>query len=143
MLQSQGNWLKIGEIAARAGVSVDTVRYYEHRGVLPTPRRLPSGYRAYTASSVQRLVLARRLRAVGMSIDEIVAALAAHHDGESCRSQVWRLEAVRDRIDTQIAQLTELRNVLTPVIDACVEGCCALSPGIAEVVESMEGDGPV
>lgn len=123
--------VKIGEIAARAGVSVDTVRYYEQRGILPPPVRLPSGYRTYAPSSVSRIVLARRLRAVGMSIDEIVAALAAHDGGGTCGSEVWRLEAVRDRIDTQIAQLTELRDFLTPMISACTDGCCELSPIIS------------
>ena len=130
MLQSQEKKLKIGEIAARAGVSVDTVRYYEQRGILPPPVRLPSGYRTYPPSSVDRIVLARRLRAVGMSIDEIVAALAAHDGGGTCGSEVWRLEAVRDRIDAEIAQLSELRDSLTPLINACRDGCCELSPVI-------------
>ena len=98
MVESQGKRLKIGEIATRAGVSVDTVRYYEQRGILPAPVRLPSGYRTYAPSSVDRIVLARRLRAVGMSIDEIVEALSAHDGGGTCGSEVWRLEAVRDRI---------------------------------------------
>src|SRR5690349_14106144 len=119
MLQSQERLVKIGEIAARAGVSVDTVRYYEQRGILPAAERLPSGYRRYAPSIVSRIVLARRLRTVGMSIDEIVAALAAHDGGGTCGSEVWRLEAVRDRIDTQIAQLTELRDLLAPLINAC------------------------
>ena len=65
-----------------------------------------------------------------MSIDEIVAALAAHDDGGTCGSEVWRLEAVRDRIDAQLTQLTELRDFLTPLISACTDGCCELSPVI-------------
>jgi DNA-binding transcriptional MerR regulator len=127
MHQSQEPRLKIGVIAARAGVSVDTVRYYEQRGILPAPVRLPSGYRSYAPSSVERIVLARQLRAVGMSIDEIVAALAAHDRGGTCSSEVWRLEAVRDRIDAQIAELDRLRGLLTNEIDACADGCCRLS----------------
>lgn len=107
------------------------MRYYEQRGILPPPQRLPSGYRTYPPLSVDRIVLARRLRAVGMSIDEIVSALAAHDGGGTCVSEVWRLEAVRDRIDAEIAQLSELRDSSTPVISACVNGCCALSPVIA------------
>jgi DNA-binding transcriptional MerR regulator len=136
MLQSQEKRLKIGQIAARAGVSVDTVRYYEQRGILPAPVRLPSGYRTYPPSSASRIMLARRLRAAGMSIDEIVDALAAHDDGGTCGSEIWRLEAVRERIDTQIAQLTELRDVLTPLIEACADGCCELTP-----LTAFTGDG--
>ena len=59
-----------------------------------------------------------------------VAALAAHDGGGTCGSQVWRLEAVRDRIDAEIAQLSELRDSLTSVTSVCVNGCCALSPVI-------------
>lgn len=127
MVQSQEKRLKIGEIAARSGVSVDTVRYYERRGILPPPTRLPSGYRTYGAAAIGRIVVARRLRAVGMSIDEIAAALAAHDNGRTCDSEVWRLEAVRDRIDAQIAQLAGLRDALIPLINACKDGCCQLS----------------
>src|SRR6478609_7336428 len=126
MVESQGKRLKIGEIATRAGVSVDTVRYYEQRGILPAPVRLPSGYRTYAPSRVDRIVLARRLRAVGMSIDEIVEALSAHDGGVTCGAEVWRLEAVRDRIETQIAELAKPRDVLTPLTDECADDCCRL-----------------
>jgi DNA-binding transcriptional MerR regulator len=125
--------MKIGEIAAQSGVSVDTVRYYERRGILPPPTRLPSGYRTYASSSISRIVLARRLRGVGMSIDEIAASLSAHDNGRTCDSEVWRLEAVRDRIDAQIAQLAGLRDLLLPLITACRDGCCQLSPDDAGV----------
>src|SRR3954447_23236167 len=128
MVQSQEQRLKIGEVAARAGVSVDTVRYYEQRGILPPPVRLPSGYRTYAPSSIDRIVLARRLRAVDMSIEEIAAALAAHDRGRACSSEVWRLEAVRARIETQIAQLSQLRVLLTSEINPCANGCGQLSP---------------
>ena len=47
--------MKIGEVAAGAGVSIDTVRFYERRGVLPEPERTASGYRTYTDASVERL----------------------------------------------------------------------------------------
>lgn len=93
MVLSQEQRPKIREVAGRAGVSVDTVRYYEQRGILPPPVRLPSGYRTYAPSSIDRIVIARRLRAVDMSIDEIAAALAAHDRGGTCSVEVWRLEA--------------------------------------------------
>lgn len=126
MVQSQEQRLKIGEVAARAGVSVDTVRYYEQRGILPPPVRLPSGYRTYAPSSIDRIVLARRLRTVDMSIEEIAAALAAHDQGGTCSSELWRLEAVRAKIETQIAELSQIRDRLTSEIDACGNGCCQL-----------------
>lgn len=53
-MRPQGG-LRIGELAARAGVSVDTLRYYERRGLLPAPQRQQSGYRVYTPATVQRV----------------------------------------------------------------------------------------
>ena len=61
--------MKIGEVAAGAGVSIDTVRFYERRGVLPEPERTASGYRTYTDASVERLRLARRLQSLGFTLD--------------------------------------------------------------------------
>jgi len=59
MVQSQE--LRIGAVARQAGVSVDTVRYYERRGLLRPAGRLPSGYRRYTEAAVARIRLARQL----------------------------------------------------------------------------------
>jgi DNA-binding transcriptional MerR regulator len=57
--------MKIGEMAKRAGVTIDTVRFYERRGVLPPPERLPSGYRVYDTAAVERVRFARELQASG------------------------------------------------------------------------------
>ena len=48
--------MKIGQVATEADVTVDTVRFYERRGVLPTPERRPSGYREYTPAAVERFI---------------------------------------------------------------------------------------
>ena len=69
--------MKIGQLARAAGVTVDTVRFYERRGVLPQAARLPSGYRVYTAATVERIRLARTLQALGFTLDEVVDALHA------------------------------------------------------------------
>jgi hypothetical protein len=60
-----GDSVKIGQAADLAEVSIDTVRFYERRGVLPTPERAPSGYRTYTSATVDRIRLARRLQQLG------------------------------------------------------------------------------
>lgn len=73
--------MKIGQVADEAGVSVDTVRFYERRGVLPAPDRMPSGYRTYTPAAVQRIRLARRLQTLGLTLDEVIGALHATDRG--------------------------------------------------------------
>src|SRR5688572_8792507 len=98
--------MKIGEVARRAGVSVDTVRFYERRGVLPSAERRPSGYRMFSESTVERIRMARDLQDLGFTLDEIIDALQAHDDGgATCESERWRLEAVVDRLDARIADL--------------------------------------
>ena len=117
--------MKIGQLAAEAGVSVDTVRFYERRGVLPPPRRRPSGYREYPPSTVDRIRMARNLQHLGFTLDEVVDALRAHDSGAAtCESELWRLEAVLDRIDARIADLRRTRRTVTATISECRAGRC-------------------
>ena len=73
--------MKIGQVAADAGITVDTVRFYERRGVLPAPTRRSSGYREYTPSTVERIRMARALQTLGFTLDEVIEALGAHDSG--------------------------------------------------------------
>jgi DNA-binding transcriptional MerR regulator len=127
--------MKIGQVAADAEVSVDTVRFYERRGVLPPPRRRPSGYREYTPAAVERIRMARMLQQLGFTLDEIIDALRAHDAGETSEtsetseaSQLWRLEAVVDRIDAKIAELRRTRRSLVSTIADCRAGRCRFQP---------------
>ena len=63
--------MKIGELATRAGVPIDTVRYYERQGLLPQPPRQPSGYRSFQASDVVRLRFVKRAKALGFTLEEV------------------------------------------------------------------------
>ena len=120
--------MKIGELAERSGVSIDTVRFYERRGVLPTPARTASGYRTYAPATLDRLRFARRLQELGFTLDEIIDALAAHDAGTAtCESERWRLEAVLDRIDARIAELRGLRKEVKGVLAECGGGHCMLT----------------
>jgi DNA-binding transcriptional MerR regulator len=121
--------MKIGQVAAAAEVTIDTVRFYERRGVLPPPERRPSGYRDYTPAAVERIGMARALQQLGFTLDEIIDALHAHDSGETCEaSQLWRLEAVIDRIDTKIAELRRTRRSITDTIAECRAGRCRFTP---------------
>ncbi len=128
--------MKIGELATAAGVTVDTIRYYERRGLIPPPRRRPSGYRDYEPATVERVVLARRLQQLGLTLDEIIDALQAHDGGgATCQSERWRLDAVIERVDGQIAELTSLRHTIDKTRSRCDAGQCDL---IAEPVEAHD-----
>jgi len=120
--------MKIGQVATEAGVSVDTVRFYERRGVLPAPERMASGYRTYTDAAVERIRLARRLQGLGFSLDEVIDALHANDRGDAtCQSERWRLEAVLERIDAKIAELRTVRREVRVVLAACDKGSCVFA----------------
>ena len=117
--------MKIGQVAAEAEVTVDTVRFYERRGVLPPPQRRPSGYREYAPGTVERIRMARGLQQLGFTLDEIIDALRAHDAGETTEADhLWRLEAVIDRIDAKIADLRRTRRTITDTLTECRAGRC-------------------
>lgn len=120
--------MKIGEVAKQSGVSVDAVRFYERRGVLPTPERLASGYRVYTPATVDRIRLARRLQGLGLNLDEVIDALHVSDRGDaSCTSERWRMEAVLERVETKMAELRSVRTEIRRVLDACDSGRCVFA----------------
>jgi DNA-binding transcriptional MerR regulator len=120
--------MKIGQVAREAGVSVDTVRFYERVGVVPAPARTESGYRDYEADVVERIRLTRRLQAIGFTLGDTVDALKAHDAGDAtCESERWRLDAVLARVDAKLAELTALRDRILETKSACEDGHCVLT----------------
>jgi len=100
----------IGEAAARAGISADTIRYYERVGVLPKPPRSAAGYRCYSDAHVGRMVFVRNAARFGFPLKELAGFLRSRDKGQSpCRS----VRAAGDRLladlDRQIAELTAAR----------------------------------
>lgn len=126
--------VKIGQVAREAGVSIDTVRFYERRGVLPAAARRPSGYRDFTPAAVERIRMARSLQNLGLTLDEVIDALHAHDQGDAtCDSERWRLEAVLARLDDKIAELHRARQATAQALDDCRNGRCRLTftaPGV-------------
>ena len=115
--------LTIGQVSQRAGVAPSALRYYEQQGLV-TAARTAGGARRYQRSVLRRLAFVRAAQNVGLSLEEIRAALATLPDGRPPTARDWaRLSAGwRDRLDEQIAALTQLRDGL----DSCI-GCGCLS----------------
>jgi DNA-binding transcriptional MerR regulator len=121
--------VKIGQVAEQAGVSIDTVRFYERRGVLPAAERRPSGYRVFSESTVERIRMAKALQDMGLTLDEVIDALHTHDTGgATCESERWRLEVVVDRMDTKIAELVRARQNAVDILEDCRAGRCRLTP---------------
>jgi DNA-binding transcriptional MerR regulator len=127
--------MRIGDVAARSGVSVDTIRLYEQRGILAPAERSAAGYRLYDSGVLRRIHLARALADLGLTLGEIAAALAAHDPASGCSTDLWRLEAVRDRVRTRIGELRQLATELDAVISGCGAGECRLGASAAEGVD--------
>lgn len=120
--------MKIGQVAQQAGVSVDTVRFYERRGVLPAADRKPSGYRVFGEATVERIRTAKALQDMGFTLDEVIDALHAHDaGGATCDSERWRLQAVVDRIDAKIVDLQQARRHALDMLQDCRTGQCRLN----------------
>jgi DNA-binding transcriptional MerR regulator len=108
----------IGSLAKRAGVGIDTVRYYERAGLLAPSGRLASGYRRYTELELARLRFIRRAQALGFTLNEVreLLALSARRDvARVKRSAQAKLVAV----DKKIAALEKVRAGLATLVAAC------------------------
>lgn len=105
--------LTIGELARRAGVSPQGVRFYEAEGLLRAPPRTPAGYRTYDAPALGRLQFIRRARQLGLSLVEIreVIGLANARKAPCCRVRVLLVEKLRE-LDKKIDELVRFRDQL-------------------------------
>ena len=115
--------LTIGRLAARTGVNIETIRYYERIGMIPPPPRSAGGQRRYEESHLRRLAFVRRCRELGFPLDEIRTLLALVDGGSySCTEvrnmTVRQLEAVRRRI----ADLRVMERTLDTMAAACAGG---------------------
>ena len=101
------NGHRSGEIARNAGVSVDTLRHYERRGLLPKPRRLDNGYRIYPPEALERVLLIQRALSVGFTLDELEKLLRARDRGHPPCLEVRSIAARRLReVEQQLATRT-------------------------------------
>ncbi len=109
--------MRVGEVAERAGVNVETLRYYERRGLLPEPERMPSGHRRYDEETVRFLRAIKEAQSVGFTLAEIGDYLgAARRSGSPSETLRVRMAAKIDEIDARIAGLRRMRDELARVV---------------------------
>ncbi|MGN9777715.1 MerR family transcriptional regulator [Micromonospora sp. H33] len=109
--------MRIGEVAAAAGVSTRALRYYEEHGLLSSERS-PSGQRHYTEDAVERVRWIQALFAAGLSSKAVVELLPCVHTGFATSAIIERLEEERARIDAQVRDLCATRDRLGEIIAA-------------------------
>jgi redox-sensitive transcriptional activator SoxR len=109
--------MKVGEVAARAGVNVETLRYYERRGLLPAPDREPSGHRRYNEETLRFLRAIKEAQALGFTLSEIAEVLkTVRRSGAPSEAIRVRMAAKIDEIDGRIAGLRRMRDDLARVV---------------------------
>ncbi len=112
--------MKIGDLAREAGVGVDTVRYYERRGLLPEPSRQASGYRRYGSVDVGRLRFVRRAKDLGFALPEIreLLTLSSRRDADMEGMKAAAIDKLAD-VELRLRELQRIHDALRLLVDAC------------------------
>src|SRR5688572_8487639 len=104
----------IGELSRRTGLSRDTIRFYEKKGLIPAKLRRENNYKEYPEQIFNRLMLIRKVKGMGFTLTEIEAFFNQwNEEGASCQNQVSTLENKITRIDEQILLLTKLKESIS------------------------------
>lgn len=131
---------KIGEIAKRSGLSVDTLRYYEKRGLLTPSSRSNAGYRLYHLDSLQRIQFIQRSKALGFSLEEIMELMEVQHSPSAGSIAVKsRVEEKIAIIEQKMQHLQQLKDSLEQLNQLCSgEGSVADCPIIEYLNEQPD-----
>ena len=136
--------MKIGELARRVGCQVETIRYYEHEGLLPALDRSIGNYRLYGQVHVKRLLLIRQCRSLDMTLDEIRTLLRVHDSPQaSCKGANELLDRHIGHVAARIADLRLLAKQLKDLRGQCAEASAARDCGILKRLGEAKSGPPV
>jgi MerR family copper efflux transcriptional regulator len=132
--------MRIGEVAQRAGVNVQTLRYYERRGLLPSPTRRPSGYREYSPDMVAVIRFIKRAQHLGFSLEDVGELLELRQNPSSSGAAV-RAVAMRRAADIadRIRRLSAMQKALEQLVTACE---CAGASRACPIIEALDEESP-
>jgi MerR family transcriptional regulator, copper efflux regulator len=115
--------MTVGELAMRAGVNLETVRFYEKQRLLPQPERTAGGHRIYTAEDVERLLFIQRAKWVGFTLKEIRTLMRVREadPADSCADAMNLARAKLAETEDKLAELRKMRDALRRFLDGCPE----------------------
>ena len=128
----------IGQLAKSANTDIETIRFYERRGLIPAPPRTSGGYRRYPAAEADRLRFIRRAKVLGFTLNEIGPLLKLQEGGD--RHEVKSVAQTKlSEIEARIADLQSMRYTLTKLVNDCsgrgpVAGC--------PIIEALNSEEP-
>ncbi len=112
--------LTTGQLAKKAGVKIETIRYYERIGLIPKPGRRESGYRQYSDETVKRVQFIRHAKELGFTLREIHELLSLRHDpGTPCSMVKSRAKSKIEDIEAKIRTLQGMKKALVKLTNAC------------------------
>ena len=112
--------LRTAEVAEQAGVNVETLRFYERKGILPEPPRRASGYREYPPETVERVRFIKRAQELGFSLKEVQDLLELRQATRAKAGRVRKVaEAKLEEIEHKIRDLEAMKQSLTELLCAC------------------------
>jgi Hg(II)-responsive transcriptional regulator len=128
--------MRIGAAAEQAGVNVQTLRYYERRGLLPRPPRRESGYREFPADAVRVVRFIKRAQDLGFTLGEVEELLRLRSDKRRDRARIRAVAERRVRqIEQKIAELEAMKKALGHLLHCCRDGSTLECP----IIESLDG----
>jgi Hg(II)-responsive transcriptional regulator len=134
-----------GELAQEAGVNAETLRFYERRGLLPSPPRRPSGYRQYPSETVDLVRFIQRAQDLGFSLQEIKELLTLRKVARATCGDVVALARRKvEQINSKLRDLRSMRTVLTKLLADCTATApitrCPIIESLASPVEGNQGN---
>lgn len=123
--------LTIGKVAAAAEVNVETIRFYQRRGILAEPPKKLGGLRYYDEAAIERVRFIKRAQTLGFSLEE-VSALLAFQKSDACAKTHEAAEKKLQIVEDRIRDLERIRTTLKELIGQCREGTADVSCPIIE-----------
>lgn len=130
------NGITIGTLARSAGVGVETVRYYQRRGLLPESAGRKGAFRVYGDAELARLRFIRRAQTLGFSLDEIADLLALDHDSDRENARALARSKIAS-VEERIRQLEDVRSALQELVECCEH---STSPAPCPILRALGGD---
>ena len=131
--------LTIGQVANAADVNIQTIRYYERRGLFPTPQRTPAGYRQYAVDAVARLRFIKHAQELGFSLQEIQELLGLRvRPGAACDAVERKTRRKIEVVQQRIRDLQRMKRTLERLAAACMARRPTDSCPILEVLEDHD-----
>jgi DNA-binding transcriptional MerR regulator len=129
------------QVSKQLGVDIETIRFYENKGLVSKPQRLENGYRSYSKENITELKFIQHCRSLGISISEVQSLKALQNQTSNCVQAKEIIEKNLSLIDQKIKDLKNLKKQLKILSDSCFEPGAAKDCEIVKsLIKASEGD---